>query len=304
MSAWHSYPKVFAIGHPQLDGIFDGPVLIEEKIDGSQIGFGVIDGQIRVRSRGREFPIDAPESMFKSACQTVQRLAGEGKLKDGWVYRGEVLCKPKHNTLAYDRAPVGNIILFDVEIDAHRYLPVEEKWAVAHELGLEVVPQHGVALLTDPTVLVELTDGMSCLGGCKPEGVVVKRYDRFTRDGHVMMGKYVREDFKESHKVEWRKGNPTQGDVLALLIQSYATEARWQKAVQHLAEAGQLQHAPQDIGALIKAVKADVREECGEEIREALFEAFWPQVERRLTGGLPDWYKRKLMESAFGERAS
>ena len=129
--------------------------------------------------------------------------------------------------------------------------------------------------------------------------MVVKRYDAFTPDAHVMMGKYVREEFKEAHRTQWKKANPTQGDVIETIIRAYATEARWQKSVQHLAERGMLESDPRDIGSLIREVKADVRTECETEIRDLLFQAFWPQIERRLTAGLPEWYKRQLVERAF-----
>ena len=40
----HSYSKVYQIGHKVIRDIFNDEVLIEEKIDGSQFSFGVIDG--------------------------------------------------------------------------------------------------------------------------------------------------------------------------------------------------------------------------------------------------------------------
>jgi len=43
----HSYPSVYAIGHKAIEEIFLGPVLIEEKIDGSQFSWGIIDGELQ-----------------------------------------------------------------------------------------------------------------------------------------------------------------------------------------------------------------------------------------------------------------
>ena len=34
-SSWHSYSKIYAIGHPQVKDLFEGNVTIEEKLDGS-----------------------------------------------------------------------------------------------------------------------------------------------------------------------------------------------------------------------------------------------------------------------------
>ena len=36
-----------------------------------------------------------------------------------------------------------------------------------------------------------------------------------------------------------------------------------------------------------------------EEIKEKLFNHFWQQIQRGITAGLPEWYKQKLLESAF-----
>jgi ATP-dependent RNA circularization protein (DNA/RNA ligase family) len=36
-----SYPSIYALGHRAIRELFDGPVVVEEKIDGSQFSFGV-----------------------------------------------------------------------------------------------------------------------------------------------------------------------------------------------------------------------------------------------------------------------
>ena len=129
MNSWHSYPKVWNIGHPNVSTVFDDEVLLEEKVDGSQFSFGVIDGELKCRSRGQELILDAPEKMFLKAIQTVAEI--RGLLKPGWTYRAEYLSKPKHNTLAYDRTPEKYIMIFDINTDQEVYLGYEEKKAEA-----------------------------------------------------------------------------------------------------------------------------------------------------------------------------
>jgi hypothetical protein len=82
-------------------------VLVEEKVDGSQFSFGRFGGELRVRSKGRQFDPDAADKLFASAVAHVAQL----DLRDGYTYRGEVLSKPKHNVLAYGRVPAGNVII-------------------------------------------------------------------------------------------------------------------------------------------------------------------------------------------------
>lgn len=300
MDAWHSYSKIYNIGHPYTDSLFDGDnIVVEEKVDGSQFSFGVFGGELLVRSKGRVFDVEEPDSLFENACASVKEI--RDSLREGYCYRGEYLRKPKHNVLAYDRHPERHIIVFDIGIGNNRYLSRSEKEEEAHRIGLEVVPEIHKGAVNHSNELVELLNKTSVLGGQKIEGFVVKNYERFGRDGKVMMGKYVSEAFKEIHRPEYRKQNPPARDILDQLAQTYKSEARWQKAVQHLAERGELQSAPQDIGPLMREVQNDILEECAPEIKDELFRWAWKNLRNRVGRGLPEWYKQKLLEGAFGE---
>jgi hypothetical protein len=298
MTHLHSYPTIYAIGHKQITDLFQGDVLVEEKIDGSQFSMSVdAEGTLSCRSKGQDLIVDHPERMFVKAVETAKELAP--LLHPGWVYRGEFLQKSKHNTLAYDRVPGKHIILFDVDTMGETYLSADEKRQEALRLGLESVPAFYTGPVTGVEQLRHFLGNTSTLGGCKIEGVVIKNYARFTPDKKAMMGKYVSEAFKEVHAGEWRKNNPTPTDVSDMLINKYRTPARWQKAIQHLREAGNLDGSPRDIGNLMKETEADVLKECEGEIKEALFAHFWPQIRRGVTGGLPQWYKDELAKGAF-----
>jgi hypothetical protein len=77
MTSWDAYPKIWNLGHAQLTELLWDDVVIQEKLDGSQFSFGVIDGELRVRSRGREFDVHGPDKIFAAACATVLRIADE-----------------------------------------------------------------------------------------------------------------------------------------------------------------------------------------------------------------------------------
>ncbi len=293
----NSYPNVLAIGHRMIKDIFSGEVLIEEKVDGSQFSFGIIDGELMCRSKGRQQILDAPDSLFEKAVEIIRGL----DCHPGWFYRGEYLAKPKHNALAYSRIPEKNIILFDIQTGIETYMTPEEKKAEAERIGLECVPVMFQGMVTDFEMFKGFLDRESILGGVKVEGVVVKNYNLFTQEKKVAMGKYVSENFKETHSEEWRKANPGKSDLIGLLIERYKTTARWAKAVQHLREVGKIVGVPQDIGLLIKEVPADVRKECEDEIKESLFKHFWPHIQRGITKGLPEWYKDELAKTSFME---
>ncbi|MBI2756173.1 MAG: hypothetical protein HYX52_05625 [Chloroflexi bacterium] len=295
------YPSIYALGHPAIKGLFDTPVLIEEKVDGSQLSFlRTADGVTHVRSKGKDQTEDT-DGLFRRAVEVVRGL----DLTPGWVYRAEYLERPKHNTLAYSDIPRNHLALFDVEVPNDMggwdFMAYREKAAAAHWLGISVAPALFEGQLNGQeltTLLGSLLQTKSFLGGPPIEGVVIKNYAFHTRYDRIGLAKHVSEAFKESHKADWGTRHPSRGDLVANLATAYRTEARWQKAVQHLREDGALVGDPRDIGPLIKAVLQDVRNECADEIKEALFEHCWRDIGRGLTTGLPEWYKQKIFEDA------
>ena len=299
MDRIHSYPKVYNMGHAAIAALFDDPVVVQEKVDGSQFSFGVLDGELRCRSKGAELVLDAPEKMFARAVETALQLAPD--LKPGWVYRAEYLQGPSHNTLRYERVPARHLILFDVctglEVYAH---PVDLE-REAERLGLETVPLLAHDHVRSVDELTTFLERESVLGGTKVEGVVCKNYARWGRDGKALMGKLVAPAFREVHEKSWKVKNPTGRDIVGQLGQRLRSEARWRKALQHLDEAGALEHSPKDIGSLIKAVPSDVLAEHEEEIKAALFKWAWPKIRRQITAGLLEWYKEQLLARQFGD---
>lgn len=299
MESWHSYPKVYNLGHPAIAELLKDDVIAEEKVDGSQFSFGLFDhpeeGEvIRCRSKGAQLNIVAPDKMFQRAVDTVTSL--RPLLHKGWTYRCEYLQKPKHNSLAYDRVPEKHLIVFDVNPAYETYLPYGEKRTEAERIGLECVALLTSGTITDAAEVREFLERTSALGGQPIEGVVIKNYTRFGRDAKALMGKFVSEKFKEIHAGEWKKSNPKQGDILERLIEKYKTPARWEKSYQHLREAGKIEYAAKDIGQIMKEVPEDILEECREAIKGELFNWAWSHIRRGVTGGLPQWYKEKLLE--------
>ncbi len=290
-----SYPSIYAVGHRAIEGIFKDEVLIEEKIDGSQFSFMKVDHELYCRSKRKQLIIEAPEKLFNKAVEVVQELGPT--LQNNWVYRGEYLQKPKHNTLAYNRTPKNNIILFDVMVALESYLSREQKEKEAERIGLETVPIIFQGKIDDVESLLALLDHESILGGVNIEGMVIKNYNLFTSEKKIALAKYVSEKYKEQSGATHMKS--PKAEIIQSLITRYKTEARWEKAVQHLRDDGELLNEPKDIGSLIKEVVTDVGKECEDEIKEQLFAHFWPNIRRGITAGLPEWYKEKIAVSAF-----
>lgn len=300
MDSWHSYPSIFALGHRALQELLLDPVLIEEKVDGSQFSFGLFvqqDGErvLRCRSKGAQLNLISPEKMFTAAIETAKSL----DLHPGWTYRAEYLAKPKHNALAYDRIPEKHLIVFDINTGHEEYMSYEDKAKECARLGLEIVPLIHEGMLDSFADFRSMIDRVSALGGQKVEGIVVKNYKRFGPDKKVLLGKFVSEAFKEVHAAEWKAANPSKTDIVDKLIDTLRTPARWNKAIQHLREAGNLEDSPRDIGNLMKEVQTDIEKECNELIAAKLAEWAMPQIRRGVIRGLPEWYKEQLVARQF-----
>lgn len=290
------FQKIHQLGTRYTHGIFEGPVEITEKIDGSQFGFGLLEGKLICRSRGNYLNLENPEKMFKKGVDYIKSI--QDKLPNNVSFYAEYLAKPKHNALAYERVPKNHFALYAIKKDGI-FLKRKELHFWADALEIDAVPILGFGTIDTPESIADLNqllDRESYLGGQKIEGFVIKNYNKsFVIDDiiyTIMCAKVVSDTFKErNHK------SPKQGkDLFLAFCESFRTEARWEKALIHLQEGGLIKNQSKDIGLLIKETHKDILEEHEEEIKEFLFKHFSKQVLKTSTNGLPEWYQNKLME--------
>lgn len=294
-TSWHGYGKIYGVGHAAVKDIFSKVCTIEEKIDGSQFSFGVIEGRLRIKSHHQDISdIVGDWGLFTEAIAYVRELHQQGKLVPGWTYRGEVIQKKKHNKLEYDRVPNHCIVGFDIATGEEQYLGYVDKVSEFRKLDLECVPYYYYGVVNNPETIKTLLDRRPLLGGKIIEGVVIKAYGVYGEDKKTLMAKYVSEAYKEV-----KPGEATGKDFLAEMIEKYRSEARWDKAIQTLRDEGKLLGEAKDIGPLVGQITLDLRGEEGEAIAQAFFKRYWPHVARGCTGGFAEYYKRKLLENAF-----
>ncbi len=297
----HAFPKIFSIGQDYIADIFADEVEVTEKVDGSQWIWGRAGGELHMRSKGKMQHPGAVDKMFTEAADYVMGL----DLPDDIVFYGEFLRKPKHNTLAYERTPKNHIALFGASTVGGTFVAEHaELAALAESIGLEAVPLLYSGRVASVEHLHKLLEVESYLGGTTVEGVVVKNFNRpFLLGGQLiplMCGKYVSEAFKEKHVKDWNRENTSRGkwDVFR---DQYRSEARWEKAVQHLRDDGLLENAPRDIGPLIKEIQRDITEEEIDTIKAFLWSEFGGDLLRRAIHGAPEWYKQRLAETSWHE---
>lgn len=303
----HSYPKILNLGHAHLANLFNEEVTIEEKVDGSQFSFCRVDeGTVVYRSKNCEIFPGHTDKLFSAAVNYVEGI--KVMLPIGYTYRGEVLHAVQHNTIRYGRVPNNNVIIFDIDTGEERFLTYEEKQEEATRIGLETVPIVFRGMVSDYTTLRSFLDRESILSTddhrVKLEGIVIKNYKRIGIDGKTVMGKWVREEFKELNGSTFKSANPGNGEVVERIIAVYRSQNRWSKAVQHLRDNALLTSTPKDIGPLMKEVNVDVLAECEDEIKQKLWEYAWPKIARGITRGLPEWYKDTLAKKQFETKES
>jgi len=253
---------------------------------------------LHMRSKGAQLYVENPEKMFSDGMAYVESI--QDRLPEGIVFYTEYLKKPKHNTLAYGRVPKNNLMLFGVMDLSQRFSTSIAEYA--DRLNIEPVPVFHYGAIGTSSELAALLDRESVLGKAKIEGVVVKNYaKKFLLGGQpmpIMAGKFVSESFKEVHRERW--GTEEKGKSrMETFFDSFRTPARWEKAIQHLHERGELANEPKDIGKLFKEVHCDIDAEETDAVKEFLWKEFSGELKRKATGGLAEWYKTRLAERSF-----
>ena len=293
----HSWPKIYALGSKEVLDILKYEVDVTEKIDGSQIGFGVVDGELVIRSKGALINPVMPPKMFRSAVSYITSIKDE--LNPEFFYYGECLETPRHNKLKYERVPMHNVALYGIReggifLD---YLSIADE---ALRLGFDVVPLlHEVY---DESVSPEDLDEMlkntkSFLGG-EIEGIVISSpYSMPGEREPFMQAKLVRQEFKEV-KARGNRTPAAKGSIEETVQEAFAafcTEARWDKAIQHLKEDGKIVGSNTDIGPIIKEIQKDVMEEEGEYVKEMLWTLYRKRFLTAVVDGFPRYYQERLL---------
>lgn len=303
-----NYNEIEQPYHKEAEGIFDGEILIEEKVDGSQFRIEINDqGEIRCASKNQELGVD---SMFKKGTDSAEKVFRGLKADAGQTITifAEYLPKPKQGRIPYSRTPKDLFVVFDIFING-QWLRRGQKEEFCFMWGVECIPKlwHGVVQPMTKREIDSMVDTYlkkeSYLGHQpgfdKVEGIVVKNYDKFfdVREGHSLHGhfmcvKYVNEDFKEKKHVK----TPKAGNGLEALIESCTSEARWYKALQHCKERGELEGKMSDLSKLVREAQKDLDEEEAETIGKELYKLFKKQILQGATKGMPKWYEKKLSE--------
>lgn len=298
MNQLSEYPKIHQIYHRETTKMHNQPVVIQEKVDGSQISFGKKDGVLWMKSKNRMIDVNAPDGMFMAAVECIKEI----NLPENHVFRGEYLNRPKHNVLEYQRIPHNTVIIYDIEVGdgTNDYMIYEDVQDLAEIYGFETVPTLWIGSYDDVNqdLINRLLESNAYLGKTLIEGIVIKCYGMYDCNDHVLMCKFVRPEFKEMNGGKADKPRAAIVDKIGSMLNN---TARWTKSVQHLKDDGVLVGDACDIGLLMKELNKDF-EEHRDEIKALLYAEYRKKILRVANAGFAEWYKQRLTEEALGTR--
>ncbi|MDP2717375.1 MAG: hypothetical protein Q8P02_01390, partial [Candidatus Micrarchaeota archaeon] len=111
------YPKILNLGDPGLEHLFDGPVVVEEKVDGSQFrAWFDENGVLRFGSKTVNYTDERlPDKMFMPAVAAAEHHLSLPELRLSNVFFVfEFLAEKQQNALTYGRTPKDHLVLLDV----------------------------------------------------------------------------------------------------------------------------------------------------------------------------------------------
>ena len=226
---FRTYEKIHRLGKEETDGILDGTVHVQEKVDGANVSIWMEDGELKMGSRNRVLG----DEQFNGFVPYVREHKGViAYLTDNPTHRlyGEWLVR---HTIAYKETAYRKFYLFDIVI-GDEYMETPDVTDIADKYSIDVVPYHG--FFVAPT-LEELNAfvGKSAFGD-RGEGVVIKNPNFRNAFGDFCYAKIVTQEFKEDNAITFR-GNNKHSDTYQEMyfVNKYITLPRVQKIMNKIA---------------------------------------------------------------------
>lgn len=225
---FRKYEKIHRFGKEETDGILNGIVTVQEKLDGANTSIWMEEGAIHMGSRNNDITGKGfngfPEYVY--GHQGIQNFFTDHPT---WRLYGEWLVR---HTLSYPELAYKKFYLFDIH-DGEKFLSASEVAKIASGYGIEKVHEFGV--FENPT-LEQLKEfvGKSVVGE-NGEGIVIKREDFINPFGERVCAKIVTESFKEDNGVTFGGNNKFSDTYWEMwIVNKYITLARIEKVMNKL----------------------------------------------------------------------
>lgn len=256
------YPKIKYLGSAETKGIFDklsNEVVVQEKIDGANFRFMIKDGNLTFGSRNVAQVENKNYDQFANTIEYLEESIDEPKIDRDLVYVGEATQK---HTLEYDWEEIPQFLGFDV---LHKDSGLPLSWGIAKEkfdkIGLDFVPilWRGEVRKWKNKDMQTFLDSSEYRDG-KPEGIVIKNYERLNNFDKPLFAKVKIEEFREKAKAKFGD-NKAKRTNTAYAVEKYLTESRIRKIILKMTEEEGKELARPLMEDLIYRVAEDILDE-------------------------------------------
>ena len=185
---------------PEAAALLAGELVVEEKVDGANLGLSAVAGELRAQSRGHYLTRRAhPQFQPLWPWLEARRAPLLAALGEGLALYGE-WCFAVHS-VTYDALPDW-FLLFDVlDRRQERFWSAARRDGLAADLGLATVPRLAEGKMTRRVLLALM--GQSRVGSGPMEGVYLRQE---TADWLVARAKLVSPAFVNQIDEHWSKG--------------------------------------------------------------------------------------------------
>jgi len=234
------YPKIKLIGDEEnKDMLLDGEdeIVIEEKMDGANTRFLIVDGKVIVGSRNVQITSDKGElqnERWRRAYDFVMEKLRKVNLRkyDRLMLVGETMVRHSIDYM-WDKIPP--ILMFDVyDLEGGRFLDYDNKCRIFQELNLPTVPLVNI-IQAKYLRAIKIDDNFvpksKWMNG-KAEGVVFKNYRK------QIFAKYVLSEFREVNKMAFGGSKKYAKNDTEKVLYQYCTNARIEKKIFELIDEG------------------------------------------------------------------
>lgn len=187
---------------PVVDRLLAGKVLVEEKLDGANLGISInSDGELRAQNRG-QYLVEPFGGQFSRLTGWLVQHENSLKqhLSTDWILFGE-WCAAKHS-LGYNQLPDW-FLIFDVyDRKKECFFSCRRRDELAEKLGLVSVPRLFEGQISLSGLKQLLSSASSYYRQGAPEGLIIRR-DKGLCCEH--RAKLVRADFAQSIEAHWSR---------------------------------------------------------------------------------------------------
>lgn len=282
------YHSIVRYGHKSTQDVLNkgDNIIIQEKIDGANASFSVVNGELKCWSRNRELNT---ENTLNGFYDWAKENIDKDKLLEGVIYFGEWTTPHK---VVYE-GHTNQFFLYDIyNMYLEEYVSFSMVKDEAKRLGLQLIPVFFEGEFESFEQLMSYV-GRTDLGGKlkgQPtgEGIVVKNVNYRDKFGKQMFVKLVVDAFREVQRQKQPKDPKKRFSEAELKVHECVTLPRVEKQVFKLIDNGLLDkdYGIEDMGFLIKNVTPMLAEDIlKEEMQD--FDLSVKDVQTYMTKVLP-----------------